>query len=90
MVPDTFVSPQRYLTPSLLFEWPVPYPRQWRSHVNQPQTESEVAAIRRSVNRGTPLGSPAWTKRTVKQMGLEVTTHPRGRPKLVIGGRNGS
>jgi hypothetical protein len=48
-----------------------------------PQTESEVAAIRRSVNRGTPFGNPKWTERTVKQMGLEVTTRPRGPPKLV-------
>ena len=62
-------------------QWPVPVPRQWRSHVNQPQAESEVAALRRSVNRGTPLGTPAWTQRTVKQMGLDVTTRPRGRPK---------
>ena len=68
---------------AVLCEWPVPLPRQWRSHVNQPQTESEVAAIRRSVNRGTPLGTPKWTERTVKQMGLESTTRPRGRPKLV-------
>ena len=75
---------------AVLSDWPVPVPRQWRSHVNQPQTESEVAAIRRSVNRGTPLGSPAWTERTVKQMGLEVTTRPRGRPKLLKGSANGS
>ncbi len=68
----------------------MPQPRQWRSHVNQPQTESEVAAIRRSVNRGTLLANPEWTERTVKQMGLEVTTRPRVRPKLVIGGGNGS
>ena len=57
---------------------------------NQPQTESEVVAIRRSVNRGTPLWDPEWTERTVKQMGREVTTRPRGRPKLVNGGVNGS
>jgi len=78
------------LAQAVLSEWPVPYPRQWRSHVNQPQTESEVAAIRRSVNRGTPLGNPEWTELTVKQMGLEVTTRPRGRPKLVKGDANGS
>ena len=71
-------------------QWPVPVPRQWRSHVNQPQAESEVAALRRSVNRGTPLGTPAWTQRIVKQMGLEVTTRPRGRPKQVREDGNGA
>lgn len=67
---------------SVLSEWPVPRPRQWRQQVNQPQTDAEVAALRRSVNRGAPFGQPDWTKRIVKRLGLEVTIRPRGRPKL--------
>ena len=75
---------------SVLSEWPVPSPRQWRQHVNQPQTDAEVAALRRSVNRGAPFGDSDWTKRIVKRLGLEVTIRPRGRPKLASEGRNGS
>ena len=75
---------------SVLSEWPVPCPRQWRQQVNQPQTDAEVAALRRSVNRGAPFGQSDWTKRIVKRLGLEVTIRPRGRPKLISGDANGS
>ena len=75
---------------SVLSEWPVPCPRQWRQHVNQPQTDAEVAALRRSVNRGAPFGDADWTKRIVKRLGLEVTIRPRGRPKLASDAINGS
>lgn len=66
----------------VLCEWPVPCPRQWVQHVNQPHSDAEVAALRRSVNRGAPFGDSAWTDRIVKRLGLEVTVRPRGRPKL--------
>jgi REP-associated tyrosine transposase len=75
---------------AVLSEWPVPYPRQWRQHVNQPQTDAELEALRRSVNRGSPFGEAHWTKRIVKRLGLEVTIRPRGRPKLASGAKNGS
>ena len=65
----------------VLTAWPVPCPRQWLQHVNQPQTDAEVSALRRSVNRGAPFGDADWTKRIVKRLGLEVTIRPRGRPK---------
>ena len=65
-----------------LSAWPVPCPRQWLQHVNQPQTDAEVSALRRSVNRGSPFGDADWTKRMVKRLQLEVTIRPRGRPKL--------
>ena len=76
---------QRVLSP-----WPVPCPRQWRQHVNNPQTDAEVSALRRSVNRGAPFGDSDWTKRIVKRLGLEVTLRPRGRPKQVQAPENGS
>jgi hypothetical protein len=48
---------------ALLAESLVPLGRLWRAHVNQPQTEAELAAIRRSVTRGQPYGSDAWIKK---------------------------
>ena len=35
----------------ILSDWPLPYPRSWLQYVNQPQTEAELEAIRRSVRR---------------------------------------
>jgi hypothetical protein len=49
----------------LLSTWPIPCPRDWRDLVNRPQTEGELEAIRRSVNRGRPYGQAAW----IEQLG---------------------
>ena len=40
----------------ILSTWSLPRPTDWLQHVNQPQTEAEVAALRCSVNRGRPFG----------------------------------
>ena len=53
----------------------------WTQRVNQPITKKEKDAITRSINRGVPYGSEQWTASTVKRLGLESTTRPRGRPK---------
>lgn len=63
-----------------LSPWPVPRPRAWLSLVNEPQTEAELEALRVSIQRGRPFGSPRWQKRTAKRLGLEFTFRPRGRP----------
>jgi putative transposase len=65
----------------LLDLWPVPQPQQWFDHVNGPQTEGELQAVRRSVIRGMPYGAAEWIERTVKALGLESTLRPRGRPR---------
>ena len=53
----------------------------WLDLVNRPQPEDELAALRRSVNRGTPWGGEAWVKRTARNLGLDSSLRPRGRPK---------
>src|SRR5439155_2965442 len=35
---------------------PVPRPADWAAYVNAPQTEAELAALRRCAERGTPFG----------------------------------
>lgn len=57
-------------------------PRQWRSLVNQPQTDAELVAVRKSIVRGTPFGDDKWTSNTAVRLSLESTTRPRGRPRL--------
>ena len=69
---------------SVLTTGPVAIPSNWSDLVNEPQTEAELAALRRSVQRGTPFGGPRWTKRAAQQLGLESTLRPRGRPKTTL------
>jgi REP-associated tyrosine transposase len=66
---------------SLLAESPVRLVRTWCDHVNQPQNEAEEAAIRRSIVRGQPYGGEHWTAKVTRQLDLEHTFRPRGRPK---------
>ena len=66
---------------ALLHPWPLPLPADWVEHVNRPQTEAELDAVRRSVVRGRPFGSAAWERQTAARLGLEYTLRPRGRPK---------
>lgn len=66
----------------LLSDWPMPCPASWVSHVNGCETEAELEVLRRSVRRGSPLGNPAWQQRIAKQLGVEHSLRPRGRPKV--------
>ena len=67
---------------ALLATWPLPRRPSWVDHVNAPQSEAEVAALRRCVDRGSPFGDDAWTDRAVYRLGLESTRRPRGRPRI--------
>jgi putative transposase len=64
-----------------LSAWPLPCPPAWVEYVNQVETEAELAALRLSVRRGTPYGSPDWQLRTATELGLESTLRSRGRPR---------
>ena len=63
-----------------LSKWPLPQPHAWTDLVNQPQTEGELEAIRRSVTRSQPYGTEDWVQTTAKDLGLESTLRSRGRP----------
>ena len=60
---------------------PIRRPRQWRSYVNRPQSEAELAAIRHSLRHGTAFGSEAWVTQSAARLKLKHTLRPRGRPK---------
>jgi putative transposase len=72
---------------SLLSSWPLPRRPGWVDHVNAPQTEAELSALRRCVNRGCPFGEDTWCDRAVRRLGLESTLRSPGRPKK---NKNGS
>ncbi len=63
----------------ILSDWPVQAPRDWSRWVQQPQTEGELAAVRRSVLRGRPFGEDRWARRVAEQFGLESTFRSPGR-----------
>jgi len=65
----------------LLAAWPLPRKAGWTDHVKRPQTEVELKALRRSVQRGRPFGDEPWTERIVQRLALETTFRPRGRPR---------
>jgi putative transposase len=69
-------QPGRFLT-----AWPVPLPADWVEHVNRPQTERELEAVRRAVQRNSPFGSLLWQKQMAARLGLGHTLRPLGRPK---------
>jgi len=61
---------------------PVPRNMDWLDWVNQPQSESELAALRKCIERGMPYGGESWQHATAERLGLEASLHPRGRPRL--------
>jgi len=66
---------------SFLANGPLAIPGDWQQLVNEPQSEAELAALRASIQRGTPFGGPRWTQRAARELGLESTLRPRGRPR---------
>jgi len=71
---------------SLLSAWPLRRLANWVEEVNAPQTEAELSALRRAVNRGCPFGEPFWSDQVVRRLGLESTLRPQGRPKKELNG----
>ena len=68
--------------PAMLSPWPIPRLPHWVERVNQPLTESELAAVRRCVQRGTPFGEADWRDAAAERLGLTSTLRPRGRPQV--------
>ncbi len=71
---------------SLLAAWPLARWPGWIEHVNGPQTDGELTALRRSVQRGCPFGESSWSDAMIRLLGLESTLRPRGRPKNHVDG----
>lgn len=66
----------------VLSPWPIPMPSGWLDHVNDPQTDSELDAIRKSVARGSPFGGERWISQAAVRLNIGHTLRPRGRPSV--------
>jgi putative transposase len=64
----------------LLDPWPLPRPPRWAAAVDRPETPHELAALRRSAQRGTPFGSAGWVAARADRFELRSTLRPPGRP----------
>ena len=67
--------------PLPLAPWPVEQQQDWLTWINEPQTQAELDALRKSVTKGRPFGDDAWQQRTTARLGLESSYRVAGRPK---------
>ncbi|MFB0527135.1 MAG: transposase [bacterium] len=65
----------------LLDEIPIELPEDWNGYVDEPLTENELEKLHQSVNRQSPYGTSAWQIEVSKELRLESTLRPRGRPR---------
>ena len=69
----------------LVDEIPIELPQGWNIYVDEPLTEKELEGLHQSVNRQSPYGTSMWQIQVSKELGLESTLRPRGRPKKRVG-----
>jgi len=60
----------------ILSPWPVRRSPSWVDYVNEPQSESELNAIRKNVKRGCPLGDEKWSSNIVARLSLKSILRP--------------
>jgi len=70
----------------LLDVGPLARPKGWAVHVTKPLRLSEIENVRQCVRRDAPFGDPNWIERTAKQLGLEASVRPLGRPRQHVSG----
>ena len=66
-------------------EVPVELSKDWGGYVDAPLIKRELDMLRKSVNRQSPYGTQVWQMKVSRELGLESTLRPRGRPKKRIG-----
>jgi putative transposase len=64
-----------------LSDGPLPFPGNWLDFVNEALTAAELEMVRLSARRGRPFGTPEWQQRIARELGLEATMRPQGRPR---------
>jgi putative transposase len=65
----------------MLSAWPVPPGRNYLKWVNESQPKEEIEVIRYAIKRGRPYGGEEWIYNTAKELNLESTVNPLGRPR---------
>ena len=60
---------------------PISFVEDWGEYVDQPLTAKEQEKIQRSRDRQAPFGTSEWQRKISREMGLESTLKPLGRPR---------
>jgi|UniRef100_A0A7C6AGX3 putative transposase len=55
-------------------------PSHWTKFVDEPLSFNDLEKLRNSINRQAPYGEEEWQIQICKNLGLESTIRPRGRP----------
>lgn len=63
---------------------PIELPASWNKYVNLGMKENDIEQLRKSIKRQSPYGTSEWQSIISKQLGLESTLRPIGRPKNII------
>ena len=66
----------------LLSVWPVDFPDDYLSRLNQLQMQTGDEEIEKAIIKSKPFGDDYWVANTVKQFGLEQTLRDVGRPNI--------
>ncbi|MEW6321578.1 MAG: transposase [Acidobacteriota bacterium] len=69
--------------------WPVAPPARWLDYVNSAQTQTELDAMRRAVNRSCPIGEEVWQREVAATLGITRAIRRRGRPPARTCGQPG-
>jgi putative transposase len=64
-------------------EAPIEQPNDWRDFVNSPDSQIELAEVRRAVKADRPFGDVSWGTAVAKDLGLRFTPGRRGRPASI-------
>lgn len=65
----------------VLSNWPLEIPTNWLHIVNTTeQSKVELERLRTCVNRGQPYGSDEWVRKEIRELHLNSTIVPIGRP----------
>lgn len=79
-MPDTLARPVRNFSGHVpLCKLPVGLPTDWMELVNRPQTQEEMDALARCLQRGCPFGKEAWAQRMAAEWNLESTLRRAGK-----------
>jgi putative transposase len=78
--PWSSAAPSRGGEP-LLHAGLVPRPPAWLEHVNEPQTNAELEALRDCIHRWRPYGDWTGMERAAHHLGLEASLRSRRRPR---------
>ncbi len=68
-------------TETIISDLPFELSSDWIRFVDEPLTEKELERIRQSVIRQSPFGTLEWQNEISKELNIECTLRPRGRPR---------